>query len=80
LFSPFLWLRILFGYFKRKSIMVDGFDNEMQLLPNQPLEISPLSPFAHKNKKKHDRKAVKSGSKLPPVVPGAPNYFTNTPD
>lgn len=30
--------------------------------------------------KKRDRKAVKSGSKLPPVVPGAPNYFTNTPD
>ena len=31
--------------------MVGGFDNEMQLLPNQPLEISPLSLFVRKKKK-----------------------------
>jgi len=32
--------------------MVGGFDNEMQLLPNQPLEIPPLAPFDHKKRKK----------------------------
>lgn len=44
--------------------MVVGFDNEMQLLPNQPLEIS-LSPIAHeKNKIKNRNKIEKSGEKL----------------
>lgn len=45
--------------------------NRWKFLPSRPSSIK---------KKKPDRRAVKSGSKLPPGVPGAPNYFTNTPD